>query len=105
MKHFLTCVLLLLFASARGGAAEGNTEGIKAAARVRDIFEAKCNDCHGAELPRPKGKFGYVLDLKRMAENPDYVTRGNAEKSELYVMVRDDEMPGEDANVPPLTDV
>ncbi len=103
MKRFFPCVLLLLAVLARGVAAEGNAEGIKAAAKVREIFDAKCLDCHGPELPRPKGKFGYVLDLKRMAENPDYVTRGNAEKSELYLMVRDDEMPGEDANVPPLT--
>jgi len=95
--------MLLLAALARSVAAEGDGEGLKAAARVREIFEAKCLDCHGPELPRPKGKFGYVLDLKRMAENPDYVARGNAEKSELYLMVRDDEMPGEDANVPPLT--
>lgn len=71
--------------------------------KVRDVFEAKCLDCHGPELPRPKGKFGYVLDMARMAANPDYVTRGNPEKSELYLMVRDDEMPGEDSNVPPLT--
>ena len=78
-------------------------EQVKLAGQVRDIFEAKCLDCHGPELPRPKGKFGYVLDLKRMAENPDYVTRGDPENSELYVMVRDDEMPGEDANVPALT--
>jgi uncharacterized membrane protein len=60
-------------------------------------------DCHGPELPRPKGKFGYVLDLKRMADNPEYVTRGDPEKSELYQMVFSDEMPGEDAPVPPLT--
>jgi uncharacterized membrane protein len=78
-------------------------EQIKVTQGVRDIFEAKCLDCHGPELPRPKGKFGYVLDLKRVADNPDYVVRGVPEKSEIYVMVRDDEMPGEDANVPPLT--
>jgi len=76
---------------------------LKIAQQVHDIFEEKCLDCHGPELPRPKGKFGYVLDLKRVADNPDYVTRGNPEKSDLYVMVRDDEMPGEDANVPPLS--
>jgi uncharacterized membrane protein/mono/diheme cytochrome c family protein len=73
------------------------------AQRVRDIFDAKCVDCHGPELPRPKGKFGYVLDLQRMADNPDYVVRGDPEKSELFIMVRDDEMPGEDAPVPALT--
>jgi uncharacterized membrane protein len=71
---------------------------------VREIFEAKCLDCHGPELPRPKGRFGYVLDLARVAENPDYVVKGSPEKSELYLMLRHDEMPGEDADVPPLTE-
>ncbi len=78
-------------------------EQLRVAQRVRDIFEAKCVDCHGPELPRPKGKFGHVLDLRRMADNPDYVLRGDPENSELYIMVRDDEMPGEDAPVPALT--
>jgi len=98
-------VLLVSFALAAQapGAAEPKEEQIAVAERVREIFEAKCLDCHGPELPRPKGKFGYVLDLKRMAENPDYVVKGKPEASELYIMVRDDEMPGEDANVPPLT--
>jgi uncharacterized membrane protein len=44
-----------------------------------------------------------VLDLQRMADNPDFVVRGEPDKSELYKLVANDEMPGEDANVPPLT--
>ncbi len=103
MKQLLACTVLLLLLVVTGGAAENNAEGVKAAAKVREIFEAKCNDCHGAELPRPKGKFGYVLDLKRMAENPEYVMPGKPDDSELYKLVYNDEMPGEDANVPALT--
>ena len=76
---------------------------IRLAGDVLKIFEAKCADCHGAHLPKPKGKFGYVLDLKRMADNPDYVVPGDPAKSELYQLVKKDEMPGEDADVPPLT--
>lgn len=102
MKFLLPCALLLL-AVPRGPAAETSAEGPKMAGKVREIFEAKCLDCHGPELPRPKGKFGYVLDLKRMADNPEYIERGLPEKSELYKLVFSDEMPGEDANVPPLT--
>lgn len=83
--------------------APGRDEKLRLAAEVARIFEAKCADCHGAHLPKPKGKFGYVLDLKRVAENPDYVVRGNPGKSELYLMVQNNEMPGEDADVPPLT--
>ena len=79
-------------------------EKVKLAAEVYKIFEAKCADCHGAHLPKPKGKFGYVLDLKRMAENPKYVVRGNPKESELYQLVKNDEMPGEDSFLLPLTD-
>jgi uncharacterized membrane protein len=107
-RHYITCAILLLWAlgSARAATATkplSRTDQSLLAQEVRGLFEAKCLDCHGPELPRPKGKFGYVLDLKRVGDNPDYVVRGNPEKSELYAMVRDDEMPGEDAKVPPLT--
>ncbi len=95
--------LLASLALAASVRAESKDEQIQIAQQVRDIFEAKCIDCHGPELPRPKGKFGYVLDLKRVAENPDYIVRGDPQKSELYKMVFTDEMPGEDANVPSLT--
>lgn len=79
-------------------------DGTVLAERVLKIFEAKCLDCHAADMPKPKGKFGHVLDLQRVADNPDYVVRGNAEESEIYQMVKNNEMPGEDADVPPLTD-
>ncbi len=108
MRYFPPCALLFLALAVWGnGAAEAaavsREVALKTAMEVRDIFEAKCLDCHGPELPRPKGKFGYVLDLKRVAENPEYVIPRLPEESELYQMVLNDEMPGEDANVPPLT--
>lgn len=103
LRFLLTFTLALVLAACGCAAAATDPEGVKLAGRVREIFEAKCLDCHGPELPRPKGKFGYVLDLKRVAAKTDWVDRGHPEKSELYVMVRDDDMPGEDANVAPLT--
>ena len=51
------------------------------ATQVRAIFSAKCVECHGATLERPKGKFGYVLDLTRVAANPKMVVPGNPDKS------------------------
>lgn len=84
--------------------AQNKEKNLKLAAGVVKIFEEKCIDCHGAHLPKPKGKFGYLLDLKRVADNPDYIVRGNPGKSELYRLVKDNEMPGEDADVEPLTD-
>ncbi len=103
MKFLRLIPLCLGLVAVDSWGAAASEEGTKMASRVREIFEAKCVDCHGPELPRPKGKFGYVLDLKRMAENPDYVVRGDPEKSELYKLVFTDEMPGEDSNVPALT--
>jgi uncharacterized membrane protein len=104
MKFFVPLsVILLALASPLLASGDAGAEGVKDAVKVREIFEAKCVDCHGPELPRPKGKFGYVLDLKRVADNPDYIERGKPDKSDLYQMVFKDEMPGEDANVPPLT--
>jgi uncharacterized membrane protein len=104
MKYFLLLgALLLALAGTVTAADENAADGVKLAGKVHEIFEAKCLDCHGPELPRPKGKFGYVLDLKRVADNTDYIVRGDPEKSDLFKMVEDDEMPGEDANVPPLT--
>jgi mono/diheme cytochrome c family protein/uncharacterized membrane protein len=70
---------------------------------VREIFAAKCAGCHGPDLPRPKGRFGYVLDLRRLASNPEFVIPGSAEQSELYVLVRRDEMPPADSPRGPLT--
>ena len=81
----------------------GKEEKLRLAGDVLKIFEAKCADCHGSHLPKPKGKFGYVLDLKRVAANPEFIVRGEPGKSELYQMVKNNEMPGEDADVPPLT--
>ena len=92
-----------LLLAATGWAAPTKEEQLKLASEVRAIFDAKCNDCHGAEMPRPKGKFGYVLDLKRIAANPKYIVPGKPDESDLYDMVFNDDMPGEDANVPPLT--
>ena len=102
----LRALVLILFATASGWSAQPlppKEEQVKLAAEVRTIFEAKCLDCHGPEVPRPKGKFGYVLDLKRVAANPKYIVPGEPEKSDLYELVFHDEMPGEDANVPALT--
>lgn len=95
----LGLICLLLPAASSGG----STDPQFLAREVHAIFQAKCLDCHAADLPHPDGDFGYVLDLGRMADNPEMVIRGEPEKSELYLMVFHDEMPGEDADVPPLT--
>ena len=95
---------LVLAGSGRGAAPVIPTEQqLALTAEVRAIFETKCLDCHGADMRRPKGKFGYVMDLKRVAANPKFIVPGDPAGSELYGLILHDEMPGEDADVPPLT--
>jgi mono/diheme cytochrome c family protein/uncharacterized membrane protein len=104
MRFLSLFVLLLAVFSARGEAPPATPqEKLDLALQVHRIFEAKCADCHGSHLPKPKGKFGYVLDLTRVGKNPEYVTLGKPVESEIYQMVKNNEMPGEDADVPPLT--
>ncbi|MCJ8329293.1 MAG: c-type cytochrome [Lentisphaeria bacterium] len=59
--------------------------------QVYKLFQEKCSDCHGGHKKKPK-EFGYILDLKRLAENPDYISKGDAEESELYkLLIEEDE--------------
>ena len=69
------------------------------AKQVRALFAAKCLDCHGPDLPKPKGKFGYVLDLGRIAANRKFVIRGKPDESELYQMLIHNEMPGKKSGI------
>jgi uncharacterized membrane protein len=66
-------------------------------AEVRGVFVAKCAGCHGPDLPKPKGRFGYVLDLRRVAENPEMVIPGRPDESELWALVRHGDMPPADS--------
>jgi uncharacterized membrane protein len=72
------------------------------ALEVKKIFTVKCVQCHGSHLRNPKGKFGYILDLARVAGNPKIVVPSHPDKSKLWQLVQDDEMPPEDAKAGPL---
>jgi mono/diheme cytochrome c family protein len=74
-------------------------------AEVRGVFAAKCSGCHGPNLVRPKGRFGYVLDLRRIAENPEMVIPSHPEESELWMLVKAGEMPPPDSPRGPLSEV
>lgn len=75
------------------------------ATRVHRLFSVKCVECHGSDLRKPKGKFGYVLDLERVANR--YVTHKRPDNSELYMLLAapspKDRMPPETAKNGPLT--
>lgn len=106
MKSIFLCALAFLFAGRvfPAGLTAAGDDPVKLAEDVHQIFKDHCVECHGSQLARPKGKFGYILDLKRVAANPDYIVPGNPEKSDLYNLIEDDEMPGEKAKSPPLSD-
>jgi uncharacterized membrane protein len=70
---------------------------------VRGVFAAKCTACHGSNLAKPKGRFGYVLDLARVAGNPEMVVPFRPAESELWELVKRGEMPPADAPAGALT--
>jgi hypothetical protein len=70
---------------------------------VRNIFSTKCVECHGSDLPRPKGRFGYVLDLERLAGNAHLVVPFKPDESKLWQFIRHEEMPPEYARAGSLT--
>jgi len=70
---------------------------------VRAVFAAKCTGCHGPDLVKPKGRFGYVLDLVRVAANREMVIPFSPDKSALWELVKQGEMPPDDAPSGALT--
>src|SRR5260370_5671762 len=72
------------------------------AVRVQSIFAAKCSECHGPRLKQPRG--GVTLhDLKRLAADADLVAPGSPERSALWEVIRDGEMPRREALAGPLS--
>src|SRR5262249_53959452 len=84
--------------------------GLATAADQQDLatatlatFRAKCAGCHGPDLSKPKGRFGYVLDLARVRSNREMVVPGAPEESELWDLVNRGEMPPPDSPTGPLS--
>src|SRR5205085_5352769 len=73
------------------------------ASEVLGVFSAKCTACHGPNLVKPKGRFGYVLDLARIAGNREMVVPSSPDESELWELVHRNEMPPADAPTGPLS--
>lgn len=74
------------------------------AAAAEAVFTAKCTQCHGRDLSHPKGNFGFITDLRRLAASPDYVVPGKPEESEIWKKISDGDMPPNTAKAGPLTD-
>jgi hypothetical protein len=71
--------------------------------KVHAVFVGKCATCHGPDLPKPKGKFGYVTDLGRLADNPKLVVPSKPDESRLWELVESGEMPPKESRTGPLT--
>ncbi len=69
--------------------------------QIYQIFHESCAKCHGGHLTKPKGKFGYVLDLQRLIEQ-DYVKPGDPDHSDLFGKLvstdEDEKMPPPDSD-------
>jgi mono/diheme cytochrome c family protein len=97
----MLCVgILCLYYPNTMTAADGHRD---LASETRAVFAAKCAVCHGPDLAKPKGRFGYVTDLARVARNREMVVPSSPEESELWELVRRDEMPPADSPVGPLS--
>jgi uncharacterized membrane protein/mono/diheme cytochrome c family protein len=86
-----------------GAADPAGGGGRDLASEVRAVFAAKCTRCHGPDVLKPKGRFGYVTDLKRVAANPEMVVPGSPAESELWELVSRGEMPPADSPTGALT--
>lgn len=57
------------------------------------VFKARCAACHAGV--KPKGNFGYILDLPKVAANPKLIVPGKQDESRLWRLVKDGDMPPE----------
>ena len=94
----VACILTVSLCGA-GSAQELNPQDLPA--RVRSIFVAKCSECHGRGLSRPKAAL-YLHELGALAANPEWVVPHEPEKSYLWTLIRDDDMPAKGAKAGPL---
>jgi mono/diheme cytochrome c family protein len=94
------CLLGGCFAFVAGfvlsSSASANDE-LDLATQTQTIFAAKCVNCHGPNLAKPKGRFGYVLDLARVAANREMIVPGSPDESELWELVNRGDMPPADS--------
>jgi mono/diheme cytochrome c family protein len=105
MKRFIfsVCGTLLAGACWWSGVASASQGAGDLASQTHAIFAAKCAGCHSANLVKPRGRFGYVLDLARVAANPEMVVPSSPDESEIWELVRRGEMPPADAPTGPLS--
>lgn len=109
IRTFLIVVAIGSTTTGRAGTASTDDDALVEirqvlARRVTEVFSATCIKCHGPNVKRPKGRFGYLLDLSRVAANPDLVVPFDPDNSQLFMLVRKNEMPPPDSDFGPISD-
>lgn len=99
---FMSCAALPLAISAAQPPA--TLDQLVLAERAADALIAKCANCHGSQLERPKGEFALADDLKALAATPDFVSPGKPAESLLWYVIEAREMPPRSSRAGPLTD-
>jgi mono/diheme cytochrome c family protein len=101
---FLVLFSVSIFQASLAWAADSGQGGQRdLVAEVRAVFTAKCAGCHGPTLAKPRGRFGYILDLSRVASNREMVVPFAPKESELWELVSRSEMPPPDSPTGALT--
>jgi mono/diheme cytochrome c family protein len=96
-----TVLASVLMLSLCGASSADEIDPQELPSRVRSIFVAKCSECHGRGLSRPKAAL-YLNELGPLASNREWVVPHEPEKSYLWTLVRDDDMPAKGAKAGPL---
>lgn len=97
--HMVVACVLTLCLSGASYADELDPQELPS--RVRSIFVAKCSECHGRGLSRPRAAL-YLHELGPLAANREWVVPHEPEKSYLWTLIRDDDMPAKGAKAGPL---
>lgn len=105
----LTTLLVMIGTMAYGtqpdsaAARQPPAEPAKIALDAFTALATKCTQCHGTNVQKPKGRFGFVNDLRRLSADPQYVISGDPDESELWKVILDDSMPPKKATAGALT--
>ena len=98
-RTFVVAFLLALTLCGASRAEEISSDELQS--RVRSIFVAKCSECHGRGLSRPRAAL-YLNELGTLAANRVWVVPHEPEKSYLWDLLRNDDMPAKGAKAGPL---
>ncbi|QDU32892.1 Planctomycete cytochrome C [Poriferisphaera corsica] len=72
--------------------------------QVHIIFLNHCAQCHGPDLDDPEGGFDFILNLKQLAADPNYIVPTKPDQSYIWEVIESDEMPPPDSDIPPLSE-